>query len=288
MVRPIRAIVIAVLVVLVAFASAWSSLALWYRLPLPEVGRLASAILFGLFGASVVVALFGRRRLRAVLAFAAAFVLVLVWWSTIEPQANGVWAPDVARQVTGEFDGDLLTLTNVRDFEWRSATDFTERWTTRSYDLSKLKSVDMFMSYWSGPAIAHVIMSFGFDDGRYLAWSIEVRRLSGGSFSPLADLFKNSPLVILAADERDVIGLRSNFRGEDVQIYRLRASPTGCEASSARVRLRRKRACGHARLLQFADDQLHDDHHQDDACRRRRRADGLAPHRQRISAGIRL
>jgi len=51
----------------------------------------------------------------------------------------------------------------------------------------------MFMSYWSGPTIAHVIMSFGFDDGRYLAWSIEVRRLAGGSFSPLADLFKNSP-----------------------------------------------------------------------------------------------
>ncbi|MBY2963787.1 DUF4105 domain-containing protein [Rhizobium leguminosarum] len=233
MVRPVRAIVIAVLVLLVAFASAWSSLALWYRFPLPEVGRHASAILFGLFGASVVVALFGRRRSRAVLAFAAAFVLVLVWWSTIEPQANGAWAPDVDRQVTGEFDGDLLTLTNVRDFEWRSSTDFTERWTTRSYDLNKLKSVDMFMSYWSGPTIAHVIMSFGFDDGRYLAWSIEVRRLSGGSFSPLADLFKNSPLIILAADERDVIGLRSNFRGEDVQIYRLRASP-----AAARLLLR--------------------------------------------------
>ncbi|MBB4443415.1 MULTISPECIES: hypothetical protein [Rhizobium] len=62
MVRPVRAIVIAVLVLLVAFASAWSSLALWYRLPLPEVGRHASAISFGLFGASVVVALFGRRR----------------------------------------------------------------------------------------------------------------------------------------------------------------------------------------------------------------------------------
>ncbi|GLR62425.1 Lnb N-terminal periplasmic domain-containing protein [Rhizobium indigoferae] len=233
MVRPVRAIVIAVLVLLVAFASAWASLALWYRLPLPEVGRQAGAILFGLFGASVVVALFGRRRFRAVLAFASAFVLVLVWWSTIEPPANGVWAPDVARQVTGEFDGDLLTLTNVRDFEWRSATDFTERWTTRSYDLNKLKSVDMFMSYWSGPTIAHVIMSFGFDDGHYLAWSIEVRRLSGGSFSPLADLFKSSPLVILAADERDLIGLRSNFRGEDVQIYRLKTSP-----AAARLLLR--------------------------------------------------
>ncbi|MGV4792704.1 Lnb N-terminal periplasmic domain-containing protein [Rhizobium sp. F40D2] len=233
MVRPVRAIVIAALLFVVAVAVAWSSLALWYRLPLPQAGRQASAILFGLFGASVILALFGRRRRRAVLAFAAAFVIVLFWWSTIEPQANGAWAPDVARQVTGEFDGDLLTLTNVREFEWHSATDFTERWTTRSYDLNKLKSVDMFMSYWSGPTIAHVMMSFGFEDGRYLAWSIEVRRLAGGSFSPLADLFKSSPLVIIAADERDVIGLRSNFRGEDVQIYRLRATP-----AAARLLLR--------------------------------------------------
>ena len=77
MVRPVRAIIIAVLVLLVAFASAWSSLALWYRLPLPEIGRHASAILFGLFGAWGIVALFGRRRFHAILAFAAAFVLVL-------------------------------------------------------------------------------------------------------------------------------------------------------------------------------------------------------------------
>lgn len=44
----------------------------------------------------------------------------------------------------------------------RSDTDFTERWTTRTYDLSTLQGVDLFMSCWSGPTIAHVIVSFGF------------------------------------------------------------------------------------------------------------------------------
>jgi hypothetical protein len=81
------------------------------------------------------------------------------------------------------------------------------------------------MSYWSGMTIAHVMLSFGFEGGEQLAWSIEVRRQAGGAFSPLADLFKSNPLVIIAADERDVVGVRSNIRGEDVQIYRLRASP---------------------------------------------------------------
>lgn len=213
----------------VAAAAIWISLALWYRLPLSDFGRGFAAGLFALFAVFTISALFGPLRLKAFIVFTAAFALVVVWWGSIKP-VEETWAPDVARQVTGAYDGDILTLTNVREFEWRSATDFTERWTTRTYSVRNLQSVDMFMSYWSGPKIAHVIFSFGFDDGQYLPWSVEVRRRDGGEFSPLADLFKSNPLVIIAADERDVVGVRSNFRGEDVQIYRLKASPDQARA----------------------------------------------------------
>ena len=74
--------------------------------------------------------------------------------------------------------------------------------------------------------MAHVILSFGFDGGDRLAWSIEVRRQQGGEYSPVADTFKTSPLVIIAADERDVVRVRSNVRHEDVQLYRLATPPT--------------------------------------------------------------
>lgn len=223
--RLIRLVLIAALALVVAFAAAWSSLAIWYRLPVPEFARGFAAGLFGLFGLCVITMLFGRRRLWAILAFAIALVMVVACWATIKPLGQADWAPEVARQVTGEIKGDMLTLTNVRDFEWHGKDEFTERWTTRTYDLGKLRTIDMFMSYWGGPEIAHVIMSFGFEDGDQLPWSIEVRRRIGGEFSPLADLFKSNSLVIIAADERDVVGVRSNFRDEDVQIYRLKASP---------------------------------------------------------------
>jgi Domain of unknown function (DUF4105) len=213
------------LALVITVATTWTALALWYRFPGPELGRALAGGLFVVLGLASAVCVFGRFRFRTIALFAAAFGAVLLWWSTITPPADADWSPDVARQVTGQIDGRMLTLTNVRDFQWRSNTDFIERWTIRTYDLDKLQTLDLFMSYWAGPKMAHVILSFGFEGGDYLAWSIEVRRRKGGEFSPIADLFKSNPLVIVAADERDVVGVRSNVRGEDVQLYRLRTGP---------------------------------------------------------------
>ncbi|TQX91247.1 DUF4105 domain-containing protein [Rhizobium sp. rho-13.1] len=225
-----RALLLFGLILLVVAVAAWASLALWYRLPLPEVWRAVCAGIFALGGLATVVGLFGRRRASCLSAFAVASVLVIACWTTITPPSTADWAPDVARQVTGRIEGNQLTLSDVRAFDWRSDTDFTPHWESRSYDLGTVRTVDLFMSYWSGPLMAHMIVSFGFADGRQLAWSIEVRRRKGGAFSPIADLFKSNPLVIIAADERDVVGVRSNVRGEDVQLYRMNISPAGARA----------------------------------------------------------
>lgn len=216
-------IVIAILVIV--GLSIWGGLALWYRLPFPELFRALAAFCFVAFGLAATIALAGYLPLRLTAIFVLAFAILLVWWSTIKPPAQADWSADVDRQVTGTINGNLLTLTNVRDFQWRGETDFTERWETKTYDLDKVRSVDLFLSYWAGPEMAHGIISFGFEDGRYLAWSAEVRRRKGGEFSPVADLFKSNPLVLVAAEERDVIGVRSNIRNEDVQLYRLNVPP---------------------------------------------------------------
>jgi Domain of unknown function (DUF4105) len=210
--------------------SAWSAMALWFRFPGPDWARGAAAGLFVILGLGTAIALFTRRRAKAAVAFALVFAALIAWWSTIRPPADGDWATDVARQTTGTVDGDILTLSDVREFEWVSDTDFHERWSKRSYDLSKLKTLDLFLSYWAGPQMAHVIMTFGFDGGEKMAWSIEVRREKSGVYSPVADAFKSHTIVYLATAERDTVRLRSNVRGEDVRLYRLNTSPEGSRA----------------------------------------------------------
>lgn len=228
--RALSRLSLILLAAVIAATTLWAGLALWFRLPVSDVARGLSAGLLDLLGVATVIALFGRHRRTAVIGYAVVFASLLAWWSTIKPPVDVDWSRDVARQVTGTIDGDVLILAGVREFKWRGETDFSESWVARSYDLTKLRTLDLFMSYWAGPEMAHVILSFGFEGGDYLAWSIEVRRRVGGAFSPIADLFKSNPLVIVAADERDVVGLRSNIRREDVQLYRLNVSPTAARA----------------------------------------------------------
>ncbi|HEY3656685.1 MAG TPA: DUF4105 domain-containing protein [Steroidobacteraceae bacterium] len=206
---------------LVGIPAVWGSLALWYQGPGGQGLKTLSVMLWAAFSLSVLVALWQVRIGLGLFAFAVAFAGLLIWWTRLSPTNDRVWADDVARATTGTVDGNRVTLRNVRNFDWRSPTDYTQHWETRSYDLDRLRSVDMVMSYWRGPAIAHMLISFGFDDGAYVVFSVEVRRQKTQDFSEIGGFFKEFELSIIAADERDVIYLRTNIRGEDDYLYRL-------------------------------------------------------------------
>jgi hypothetical protein len=113
----------------------------------------------------------------------------------------------------------------LRNFDYRSETDFTPRWEERRFDLSRLVGIDLFLSYWGPTLIAHTVMSWEFEDGQHLAVSIETRKEKGESYSALRGFFRQYELFYVFADERDLIGLRTNHRGETVYLYRLPASP---------------------------------------------------------------
>lgn len=206
----------------IGVATAWGALALWFQPPFQVEALRVPAM--GLWVSIAPVTLFWWWRLhraRVLLPWGAAMVALLVWWGTLQPSHDRVWADDVARMVTGDVQGSVVTLDQVRNFDWRSDDDYTPRWERRSYDLDQLRSVDVALSYWMGPAIAHTLVSFGFADGRYLTFSIEIRKERGESFDAIAGFFKRYETVLIAADERDILRVRTNARGEDMYLYRL-------------------------------------------------------------------
>ncbi|KQQ40206.1 hypothetical protein ASF61_05340 [Duganella sp. Leaf126] len=208
--------------VALGLASAWGALVLWFQPPFQLAALRVPAM--GLWVALAAVTLFWWWRLqraRVLLPWAAAMMALLLWWGTLQPRHDRVWADDVARMVTGQVHGSVVTLDQVRNFDWRSDDDYTQRWERRSYDLDQLRSVDVALSYWMGPAIAHTLVSFGFADGRYLTFSIEIRKERGEQFDAIAGFFRRYETVLIAADERDILRVRTNVRGEDMYLYRL-------------------------------------------------------------------
>jgi hypothetical protein len=213
-----KAMLLNVLIALAVIAAAgWGALALWFQAPAPAV--LATIWLI-LAGAALVG--FWRGTYLPLALFVAAWVFMQVWWWLgVRPSNDRAWMPEVAEQTYGSVNGDQVTLHNVRNFEWRSPTDYDERWETRTYDLSQLQSVDLVLSYWGRPAIAHTMVSFGFADGEHVVFSVEIRRKLGDKFSEIGGFFRRYELSVLASTETDSLRVRTNVRNEEGYLYRV-------------------------------------------------------------------
>ena len=166
------------------------------------------------------------QRRRTLIGSLCVFGFLVVLFFLIPASNQRDWQPETALTPYAQINGDKITIHNVRNFAYRTETDFTPRWQTRTYDLSKLDSVDLIAVYWAGKAIAHIMVSFGFAGKDYLAVSIETRKEKGESYSTLAGFFRQYELYYVVADERDVIGVRTTYRQpqEDVYVYRISGS----------------------------------------------------------------
>src|SRR5262245_49391809 len=123
---------------------AWGTLAIYYS-NLPWVwARLVLALFFLTFG---VWALCFSRTPRKIVVFAALFLGVVVWFSSIKPSHDRPWRPEVAVMPRVFIDGDRVRITGVRNFEYRSRDDFTVRYEEREVSVSHLNSLDFYLSY---------------------------------------------------------------------------------------------------------------------------------------------
>jgi hypothetical protein len=200
----------------------WATLAIYYNLPWGWL-RLALALVFLTFG---IWALWYSRTRWAIAVFAALFLGVLVWFSSIKPSHDRPWRPEVAVMPRTFIDGDRVRITGVRNFEFRSRDDFTVRYEEREVSLSHLNSLDFYVSYfWPESLVAHTFVSFVFDNAPPISISIETRPEIGEGFDPIPSLFKQFELIYVVGDERDLVRVRTNYRKEDVFLYHIRTSP---------------------------------------------------------------
>jgi hypothetical protein len=173
-----------------------------------------------------------RRLLRAALAIAGvgALALAIVQLSR-QPSNDRDWAPDQTRLSESAFAGDSVRIHNVRDIRYRSTTEFDVAWDDRAYDLRRLESVWFIVEPFSGmKGPAHTFVSFGFDDGQYVAISVEIRKEKGEHFSALAGALRNYELMYVVGDERDLVKLRTNYRRDSVYLYRAVTTPASARA----------------------------------------------------------
>lgn len=165
---------------------------------------------------------------RGLLGLAALAVLAWVVLLLQRPATDRDWIPEHARQPQAAFAGDLVTITDLRDF--REGPDGAVRrdHLNRTYDLSRLQSLWYVLAVfhpdgWRGPA--HSMFSFGFDDGSYLVVSVEARKEVGETYSVWKGLRNQYEMIYVLGTEEDLVRTRAVYRPDDVYLYPVDVAP---------------------------------------------------------------
>ena len=214
----LRSLAKALLCLTAILLALWAFGALWFD--------AAPAAAWAFLAALVLAAWILHRTGRAWFVPFAGFASVLTWWLALTPSNDRRWSLEYSRLPHATTDGDTVTLTNVRNFDYPATGEEVPRWETRTFNLSDVTALDLAVNYWGSPWIAHPIVIFRFNNAPPLAFSIETRREEGEDYSAIAGFFRQYELIVLAGHERDLLGVRTNHRqGEDVYLYSTTTSP---------------------------------------------------------------
>ena len=226
----LRRILIVIVAVLLSASTAWAALAL-LAAGHEEGGcfRTSLAVTYAL--ASLAVLRWLRPYWRALAVWGAGFAAILGWWSSLQPSDDRDWQPDVAKLAWAETRGDLLTFHNVRNTDYRSETDFTTRYDDRVYrpvEAPRRRPV-------------HVLSGLCLPSRTRFSARISTVLLRSRSLSrPASRKGRNTPR---SRDSSDITrsstspptsvtsyGCAANYRGEQVYLYRLKATPEEARA----------------------------------------------------------
>ncbi len=142
-----------------------------------------------------------------------------------QPSNYRDWSPDQAVLAHAEFDGDQIHVHNIRNCTYLTEDNYVVAHYDKTFDLSKLSSVDFITVPFKGmPSMAHTMLSFGFEGDDYVAVSVEIRKEKGEHYEFLNGVLRQYEIMYVVGDEHDLIGLRTNYRKDDVYVYPAKAT----------------------------------------------------------------
>lgn len=208
-------------VLIMCCCSVWMSLFIWTHQPW---GMWATLLLIGIILAASTVVIYKTFRTANDLGYYhlgywLGFLIVLFIFFSLKPSNDRDWQPEVEKIIQFKFVDGQVEVQNVRNFVWDSPEYYKVQWETRRYSLEQINQVDLIVSHFMPGPVAHAFISFGFENGEHLAFSLEVRQEKGEGFSTLSGFFRQYELALVVGDENDVIYARTNIHNEDVYIY---------------------------------------------------------------------
>ena len=200
----------------------WTAAALYFDV---RIGWLRIPCILMYVIALIAAFIFFKTFWRRVLVCLACSILVMLGWFTLKPSNDENWQADVSRTAYAEVNGNIVTIHNLRNCDYRAEFDYTCQWETKQVNLDDIRGLDLFVDYWGSPWIAHTILSFDFGNGNYVPFSIEARKQVGQSYSAIRGFFRQFTLIAIVSTERDVVRLRTNYRkDEDLYLYHTTAT----------------------------------------------------------------
>jgi len=148
-----------------------------------------------------------------------------LYYIQMKPEAAADWQETLAVPSTAEFNGDLVTVYNVRNFRYIETEEPIPAYYDKTYDLREIKKVWFVTEPFNEMKYAaHTFLSFEFTNGDFLSITIEARKTTEQKYSAFKGFLKTYPLIYIAADERDVILMRANVRKDNVYVYPVKLS----------------------------------------------------------------
>lgn len=166
----------------------------------------------------------------------ALLIFVVALTVLFRPSHDRAWEPGHEALPLITLENEQVTITNYRNFKWSGPLTATANYETKTFSLSEINGVSVLISHFSDfEGLAHIFLSFELASGTPVVVSLETRREVGEDFSPILGILRQFEIIYVVGDERDLVGVRTDYRDERVYLYPTKASPEQAQQLFSRL-----------------------------------------------------